>query len=1089
MDRLEDGTTDGDARLRVTLLGAFRTSRDDAVLPVPGARLQGLTVRLALAGGRAVAQGALVDAIWAEDLPADPAHALQALVSRLRRALGAAGHVAQAAGGYRLDVDAADVDALRFEQLAAAGRDRLRAGDPRAAAAVLGEAVALWGDHPGTEPTAVAAVAPGAATRLAHASVEAVVDLADAELSLGRADSAAPRLAALLAEYPVHERAAALLMDALAAQGRQADALALYERVRETLADDLGTDPGAALHERHLRLLRAERPAPPAVRTGPGNLPAPLTGFVGREDDLARIDALLTAGRLLTVVGPGGVGKTRLAVEAARRRSGAYRDGAWLIDLASVTEPAKVGSALLVGVGLRGGAMFEARPRGEGAGEEVDVLVERLGGRESLLLVDNCEHLIDAVAHLVAALLSRCPGLSVLATSREPLAVDGEALVPLGPLALPGPDDDVEQARQAASVRLFTERARAVRPGFDVDGTTLPGIRRVVRSLDGMPLALELAAARLRTMSLPELADGLADRFRLLTTGSRTALPRHRTLRAVIAWSWQLLGEHERTVAERVSVLSGGVTSASATALCAGTAVPAADVPELLAGLVDRSLLQLAPDPGRYRMLETLREYGTDRLAGTGDLGAVRDLAADHFAELMARHDPQLRGSGQPAAIRAIGAEYDNTLAALRRRCDTGDAPGALALALNLTWYWQMFGRHADAVHWLGAALAVPGGEPTPDRDCARAIQLLNRVGTRSATTTSVAADDRAELRELADRLLAYPALPGPYAALAALPLAFLEDSGSAPALTERLADGDDVWLSGLARLFRAEYAENAGELAGTRTDVEAALACFRQVGDRWGQANALPMRAQLRQYDGDLDGALADLREARSLTGEFGPLGPLDEVFGDLRWIDLHLRRGDTDLVIAMIDSARERALRGNSPPLLLLVDAWEAAFRVRLGDLDRARELLDGAEPGLDGDTPFPGDHARTLVGSARAALCLETGDPAGAAKALATAYTAALRTRDLPVLSLVGVNAAALAAAHGRHHESAVLLGVAARLRGAHDRTERQIRDLTRRGQAALGEEAFAAAYRRGWELDAMTAVTEVDPARLSREPRTA
>lgn len=1080
---------DGDARLRVTLLGAFQVSRGDADLSVPGARLQGLVVRLALAGGRAVEQSVLVDAIWAEDLPAGPAHALQALVSRLRRTLGSAGDVAQVAGGYRLDVAAADVDALRFEQLAAAGRDRLRAGDPNAAAAVLGEAVALWGDRPGAEPTVVAAVAPAAATRLAHTAVEAVADLAAAELSLGRADTAAARLTALLAEHPVHERAAALLMDALAAQGRQAEALALYDRVRETLADALGTDPGTALHERHLRLLRAERPAPAAdeAQTRPSNLPAPLTSFIGRDDDLARIDTLLTAGRLVTVLGPGGAGKTRLAVEAARRHRHEYRDGTWMIDLASVTEPAKVGAAVLAGIGLRGGALFEARMRGEGS--DLDVLADHLDSRESLLLVDNCEHLIDAVARLVAALLSRCSGLRVLATSREPLAVDGEALVPLGSLALPGPYDGVEQARRAASVRLFTERAAAVRPGFDVDETTLPEIRRVVRSLDGLPLALELAAARLRTLSLPELADGLSDRFRLLTTGSRTALPRHRTLRAVIAWSWQLLSEHERTVAERVSILPGGVTPASAAAVCAGTAVPAAEIPELLAGLVDRSLLQLAPDPGRYRMLETLREYGIDRLAETGDLGTVRDLAAGYFAELMARYDPQLRGPGQLAAMRGISAEYDNALAALRRRCDTGDAPGAVALALNLTWYWHMFGRHRDAAYWLGEALAVPGGEPAPERDCAQAIYLINRLDIRPGTTAEEAAEDQAQIRELADRLLAYPELPGPYGALTALPLAFLQEEKTTLAIIEHLADGDDMWLSGLARMFRAQFAENAGELDKMRTDVEAALACFRQAGDRWGQATVLPMRAQLRQYDDDLDGALADLREARSLAAEFGSLNLSDEVFLDLRWIDLHLRRGDSDSAIAVIDSARERALRATSPGMSALVDAWEAVFRVRLGDLDRAGELLDDAERGLRGGATFPGDHARTLVGSVRAALCLETGDLAGAEKALTQAYAAALETRDLPILSLVAVNAAALAEAHGRHHESAVLLGAASRLRGAHDRTDRQVRELTRRGRAALGEEAFAAAYGKGWELDGKTAVTEVDPARQRWALRTA
>ncbi|MEV6980623.1 BTAD domain-containing putative transcriptional regulator [Sphaerisporangium sp. NPDC051017] len=1148
---------DGVARLRITLLGAFQVSRGDAALPVPGARLQGLLVRLALAGGRAVEPGVLVDAIWAEEPPSGPAPALQTLVSRLRRALtptGAArGVVVRVAGGYRLAVDAADVDALRFEQLTAAGRERLRAGDPEAAGAALAEAVALWGDHPGAEPAVIAAVAPTVATRLAHVSIEAVADLADAELSLGRAEVAAARLTGVLAEHTVHERVAALLMDALAAQGRQAEALAVYERVRQTLADVLGADPGTALRERHLRLLRPYQPilvpdaspggaparspaasrasagsavnsrasAPITVATAratsvteasaagmspaganseggsaaavtgrnagwqaatepdqirPTNLPAPLTSFIGRDDDLTRIGSLLTTGRLVTVLGPGGAGKTRLALEAARRHRHEYPDGSWLIDLASVTEPAKIATAVLAGIGLRGGAILDARKRVEG--DELDVLVGELGGRESMLLVDNCEHLIDAVAHLVAALLPRCPGLRVLATSREPLAVDGEALVPLAPLALPDPDDSVEQARRAASVRLFTERAAAVRPGFDVDEITLPDIVRVVHGLDGMPLALELAAARLRTLSLPDLADGLSERFRLLTTGSRTAPPRHRTLRAVIAWSWELLNEHERIVAERISILPGGVTPASAAAVCAGTTVPTAEIPELLATLVDRSLLQLAPGTGRYRMLETIREYGADRLTGTGDLGTARDLAAAHFTELMARQDSQLRGAGQLTAMKIISAEYDNTLAALRHLCATRDSPGATALALTLTWYWQMFGRHSDAAYWLGEALALPGGGPTPERDCARAVYLLNRADILSGITAGEAADDRAEMREVAERLLAHPELPSHYRVFGPV-LLFLQEEQAALAIFQRLADGDDVWLSGLAHMFQAEIAENAGALDQTRVHVKAALACFRQVGDRWGQAATLPMRARLRRYD-DLDGALADLREARTLAREFGSLSLGDQLYSDLRWIDVHIRRGDTDRAIAMIDSARERALHASSAEMLVLVDAREADLRVRLGDLDRAADLLDDAERGLLGDTAFPADHARTLVRSARAALCLALGDLPGVEKSLREAYAAALATRELPILSLVTVNAAALAETRGRQHESAVLLGAAARLRGAHDHTDPQVRELTRRGQAALGGEEFAAAYAKGWKLDAKTAVTAADPA---------
>ncbi|TCB97300.1 AfsR/SARP family transcriptional regulator [Micromonospora zingiberis] len=1103
---------DRGAGLGITLLGAFEVSRGGAALPVPGARLRALLVRLALAGGRAVEPGVLVDAIWAEEPPSGPAAALQTLVSRLRRALAPAGTagsvVVQVAGGYRLAVHAADVDALRFEQFAAAGRARLRAGDPEAASAALAEAVALWDERPGAEPVVIAAVAPAVAARLAQVSIEAVADLAEAELSLGRVEAAIARLTGLVAEHMVHERATALLMDALAAAGRQAEALAVYERVRESLADILGADPGTALQERHLRLLQPGRPvpasnaptrnvAPPTALSGngrdarrqpitepdrirPAGLPVPLTSFVGRDDDLTRIGTLLTAGRLVTVLGPGGAGKTRLALEAARLHRDEYRGGAWLVDLASVTEPVKVAAAVLAGIGLRGTAMLDARKRAEG--DELNVLAGELSGRESLLLVDNCEHLIDAVAHLVADLLSRCPGLRVLATSREPLAIDGEALVPLGPLPLPEPDDGVDEARRTAAVRLFVERAAAVRPGFDVDRSTLPQITHVVRSLDGLPLALELAAARLRTLSLPDLADGLSDRFQLLTTGHRTAPPRHRTLRAVITWSWELLDERERTVAERISVLAGGVTPASAAAVCAGTTVPAAAIPDLLATLVDRSLLQLAPGPGRYRMLETIREYGADRLTETGNLGTARALAAAHFTKLMARHDPRLRGTGQLPAMTVIGAEYDNTLAALRHLCATRDSPGAITLALSLTWYWQMSGRQSDGAYWLGEALAVPGGGPTPERDCARAVYLLGRADTLSGTTAGHAANDRAEMRELAGRLLAHPQLPSHYRVFGPI-LLFLQGDEAALTTFQGLADGDHVWLSGLAHMFLAEIAGNAGALDRMRAHVETSLTRFQQAGDRWGRAAVLPMRAHLRRYD-DLDGALTDLNEARTLAGEFGALSLSDQLYSDLRWIDIHLRRADTGRAIAMIDSARQRALHASSADMLVLIDTQEASLRLRLGDLRRAGELLDDAERGLPTDTALPADQTRALVGTTRAALCLALGDLPGADTAVREAYAAALATRELPALSPVTVNTAALAATRGRQHESAMLLGAAARLRGTHDHTDPQVRELTQRGKAALGPDEFAAAYAKGWQLDPQAATIAADPARLLR-----
>ncbi|BCJ48434.1 SARP family transcriptional regulator [Actinoplanes ianthinogenes] len=964
-------------RLRITLFGGLRVSRGDTDRTVAGSRLKTLLVRLALAAGHPVAPGTLIGAIWPETPPGDPAHALQALVSRLRRTLGAAGDVTRTDGGYRLAVDPADVDVLRFERLAAAGRRRWHAGDPRGAAAALGEALRLWSERPGSEPDTVAMAAPAVATRLTQLSLEVAADLAEIERALD----------------------------------------------------------------------------------GEG-LPVPMTSFVGRDDDLDRIGRLLSTGRLVTVVGPGGAGKTRLAVEAAHRLRQGYRDGAWLVDLTSTTEPVKLGTAVLAAIGLRGPAVFEARPRA--ATGDLDLLVERLGGRESLLVVDNCEHLVDAVAALVEGLLTRCPRVRVLATSREPLAIGGEALVPLGPLGLPDPGADVDEARRAAAVRLFLERAVAVRPEFALDRKTAPGIVRVVRSLDGLPLALELAAARLRTVS----PDELADRWDPLG-GDDDGPARHRTLRAVIEWSWQLLSDDERTVAERIAVLPGGVTAASATAVCAGAGVPPAEVPQVLASLVDRSLVQLVSGSDRYRMLETIREYAVGR---TADPGAVRDLAADYVTGLMDRCDPRLRGPGQLAAMRVITAEYDNALAALRRRCDTGDRAGAVRLALRLCWYWHLLGRDQDATYWLGAALAVPGGEPTPERACAEAMHLLHRAATSDAA-------DRARMRELADLLVASPELPSPFRVFGPVLLAFLDEDAAALAIFEHLAGGGDPWPAGLARLFQAQIAENVGDLDRMRAAVDAALACFRRAGDRWGQAAALPMRAQLRQYDGDLDGVLADLRDARKLAAEFGTVGLGDQVYSDLRWIDLHVRRGEAGLAAATIEAARDRAARAASAEMLVLLDTREAEFRLWSGDLDRARELLDDADRGLPAATGLSGNHARTLVGSVRASLRLEQGDLRGAEEALREAYAAGVAARDLPILAVVAIGGAGLAQARGRQHEAAVLLGVAARLRGAHDRSDPRGVAIAARARAALGEDDFGTAYAKGWNLSAQNAVTRL------------
>ncbi|WP_436529066.1 BTAD domain-containing putative transcriptional regulator [Actinoplanes sp. HUAS TT8] len=1078
-------------RLRVGLFGGLRVGRGEADLAVPGARLRGLLVRLALAAGRPVGAGTLVDSLWPMDRPADPANALQSLVSRLRRLLGDADTVTQDEGGYRLAVGDDDVDVIRFERLAGGGRQRLRAGDTAGAAELLGSAVGLVRGPVAAE---VGVVAEAVGVRLARAVSAARADLAETDLLLGRFDAAEGRLSRLIEEHPLDERVAGLLMDTLAAQGRQADALALFEQVRELVADRLGADPGVALRERHLRILRGvaepDENAVPVkavpekeVKPAADNLPEPLTSFIGREADLARVDELLSGGRLITVLGPGGAGKTRLATQAARRRRGEFRDGVWLIDLASVTAPAELPAAVLAATGLRASAIFA-----EGSGlrlegrTDVDVLVDQFATRECLFLVDNCEHLIDAVAHLATALLVRCPRLRILATSREPLAVDGEALVPLGPLGMPE-QADLDEAEKSPAVRLFAERASAVLPGFAVDAATVADVVQIVRRLDGLPLALELAAARLRTLGLGELAGGLDDRFRLLTTGSRTALPRHRTLRAVIAWSWDLLAEDERIVADRVAVLPGGVTAGSATAVCADAGVPAALIPDLLAALVDKSLLQRAPD-GRYRMLETLREYGIDRLASQHALTGTRRLAAGYLAALVAEHDPRLRTAEQLDALTVLRAEYDNALAALRHLCDEGDADGATRLALSLVWYWQMFGRHADAAFWLNEALRLPGERSRLVTDCAEAILTLNRVSSEAVMMMETAQQRQDRLRSLSDRLMSHPELPGLVGALAAVVLFMAQEREAAQARMDQLVDGPDAWVAALAQLFRAQVAENNGDVEQVRVDVTAALAGFRAAGDRWGQATVLPLRALLRQYEGDLDGALVDLTAAKALAGEFGSLDLGDEIFIDLRRADLHLRRGEPDEAMAALAGARARAERSTSPEMMLLIDGLEAGMMVTMGELDRAEELVGRAESLLPIDEAgfMNGDHGTAIIEGVRATLALRRGDRVRAERALIRAYAAAQETQDMPILSLVAVGAAGLAELTGRHREAAQLLGAAARLRGAHDPTDLQVAELTRRNLAELGEEGFAEAYAAGWALDPNTALARADPGQL-------
>ncbi|MGH2883034.1 MAG: BTAD domain-containing putative transcriptional regulator, partial [Solirubrobacteraceae bacterium] len=518
--------------MEVRLFGELEAVQNGVTVPVRGAKQRALLALLALHHGKPVSADRLIDHLWDDGVAANPANALQAQIGQLRRSLGPAAIVTSEAG-YALAIGPDDVDVVRFEQLVATGRRLVEEGDPALASAALGEALALRRGEPLAE-FAYAGFADVERAHLDELILVAIEARAGADLVLGLHGELVGELEALCREHPLRERLWELLILALYLAGRQAEALRAYTEARERLVDELGIEPGRALRELQARILAQDPaltppgPAWPRAATRPaatGNLRAPLTRLIGRDAELEQLCETVRAHRLVTLIGPGGAGKTRLAMEAASALREEHRDGAWLIELAGVAEPDGVAPAAAIALGAGASAV----PGREPAGSTVELIVRHLAGRSLVVLIDNCEHVIAQGAALADTLVGSIPALRLITTSREPLGVPGEVLVTVGGLAPP------------AAVELFVDRARAVRPGFTADDRSRRVIADVCGRLDGLPLAVELAAARLRALTLATVAERLHDRFRLLTGGARTALPRQQSLRAVVDWSYDLL--------------------------------------------------------------------------------------------------------------------------------------------------------------------------------------------------------------------------------------------------------------------------------------------------------------------------------------------------------------------------------------------------------------------------------------------------------------------------------------------------------------------------------------------------------------------
>ncbi|MER5786419.1 BTAD domain-containing putative transcriptional regulator, partial [Streptomyces mobaraensis] len=893
-------------------------------------------------------------------------------------------------------------------------------------------------------------------------------------------------------------------------------------------ADGAGGRPSGAAEPfaaaARARVPASAAPAPtaptPAGRAPRGNLRARLTSFVGREDDVLVIRRDLERHRLVTLLGPGGAGKTRLSQEAAEavaRETGAWPDGVWLAELAPVDDPATVPEAVLTALGgretvVRGTAEGLRAAADATSGDPLVRLAELCGPRRMLLVLDNCEHVIDAAARLAETLLAHCPGVTVLATSREPLAVPGESVRPVEPLPDP------------VALRLLADRGAAARPGFRIEDDPA-ACAEICHRLDGLPLAIELAAARLRMLTPRGLADRLDDRFRLLTSGSRTVLPRQQTLRAVVDWSWDLLDAPERAVLRRLSVFAGGCDLAAAEAVCAdredggdggdggdragggGDEVSEEDVAVLVGSLVDKSLVVAAPaDDGemRYRLLETVGEYAAERLDEAGERAAVERRHLVHYRELARTTEPLLRGPEQRVLLDRLEREHDNLRTALRRAVAARDEQEALCLVLSLGWFWQLRDHRVDGSTWAKAVMGLgpdPFDEPvrpapplyercidapppmSPEllmeaRRGVRLVWLSNREHDLRAMENS---DTQAWMRRIAT---AYDPGQPQNCRVPGFAWYFVRlFIGDVESIYRNLDTGVEMcrelgyeWELAFHLQQRAKLLnEIPGRADLGLRDADESLELFRRIGDAWGVAEALSGRAESHERRGAFAEAARDYREALDNARVLGSSAQLPM---------LRCRIAEVLTESGEIDGAEgERLLREaleEAEPL-----NPDAAYFIRMslgiriarnGGHAEAREIFETLHGELrERSIPL----FATMLQSVLGWLDVLQGRPADALPRLRTALTAAhdpltaLVAAHLPVHMLLNA-AFAHSALPGPEHAAAAarLLGAVAALRpaGLHEASvERELRERTTAAtRAALDEEAYERAYAEGGRL---------------------
>nr|WP_042189004.1 BTAD domain-containing putative transcriptional regulator [Kibdelosporangium sp. MJ126-NF4]CEL18598.1 Signal transduction response regulator / Tetratricopeptide repeat-containing protein [Kibdelosporangium sp. MJ126-NF4] len=1045
--------------MRFGVLGPVEVwTADGRPVRVPELKVRALLAALLVGDGRPVPADRLVDDLWGTDPPGKPGGVLRSKVSQLRRALSEAEPdartlVVHRAPGYLLRVgpDGAQTDAQQFVELVTRAR---AASDPRGRAAVLAEALALWRGAAYAD-FADEQFARPAVARLTELRLAALEDQAEARLALGEHSLLAGELADLIEEHPLRERLRAVHMRALYGAGRAGDALASFADVRARLADELGMDPSQELTALHQAILRQDphlaapsAPATSAARPS-GNLPASLSELIGRDDAVVDVGHLVGTARMVTLTGPGGVGKTRLAVRVASELTKSFPDGVWLAELDAVAGPAELVATAL---GVRDSASAEP-------------LVERLAGalrhKRTLLVLDNCEQVVDEVAALAGTLLRAAPELRILATSRQPLGIDGEQLWVVPPL---------ERDR---AVELFVARATATAPGFVLDEDNAEAVASICTRLDGIPLALELAATRVRSLGVWQLADRLGDRFHVLAAGRRGAPQRQQTLRAMIDWSWELLTQDERMLLRRLAVYSGGCTLAAVEAVCTDS-----DVLDLLARLVDRSLVVTdgrdSADGPRYRLLESVAAYAAERLAESGEFDRVQQAHFDYFTAFAEQAQPHLLGHGQRQWLRLLDAETGNLHAAMDGAVRQANAAVALRLANATAWFRYLRGRWGAARRALDLALGIDGPAPDSDRAMAEVWRAGGEILARDETVPFEETEichriDDPVRRARAEWFLGFARI------------GFGDPEAGEQAVRRILAvfrGHADRWGTAATLTTRAWNALARSDLANAADDAERAVALFGELGDSWGRMQAMDVLGEVAQITGDYPRAARLHRDGLRVAEDLGLWRDVSYKLAQLGRIAL--LSGDYPRAEEFHERARRLAAEQSDRFGEQFAEIGLALAARRQGRMADAEERLDGW---LDWYREIGWGPGVALVYAERGFIAESRGDARTALDLHRAGLDAAQGTSDPRAVALAVEGIAGALSLAGNAGVAARLLGAASSARQAAGAplpsAERgDIDRITTRTRDALGEREFTAEYERGTALSAAELLSTVE-----------